>query len=355
MCLFFSIDSFISAHSIVRQIEEMGSVGRSHDDNSPTYPQFWHTSGDKSVDMRTFRGVMIPFEQAGGLSFSLQLVTIGTFAQANIMTRSSRTKQNRVHICFLAILLFTLIYFGGRQKLWAHGGVIVGSGITEEYEWLVATSPFPVTTDDNVITLLVYDADSFEPVNGLKVDLYLVPPGETTPCCDQKVHMGPIDLNSDPEIYPGDYSQIVTPGEIGEWGVGFVIMAEGKEPLQVEMGLEVRQGTGPAENLTDEDAVGEDAALNADALPAGTADTADADATATAFAQNIEEARRKPNDASAQSAEANAEVNTEAQQAARPNTNIFTGKYWWVWLIGGVAALMGVAVVALRPGDEEED
>ena len=245
----------------------------------------------------------------------------------------------------------TLLLTSG-HAVYAHGGVIVDSGFTGEYEWLVATSPFPVTTDAAVLTLLVYDAESFEPVNNLDVTLYLIAPGESTPCCDPQVHLGPIAMISEPEIYPGDYSEIITLDEVGEWGVGFVVEAAQSAPIQIETALNVRQGSGsavgPSLNPPADMPPSSDPASAADASAgmieqAGTPNVA---ATATAFARNVETARAQLGAS---------EVDTAAAAGVPvQSSNIFTGERWWLWVVAGVIALVAVVALALRPVDDDE-
>lgn len=147
----------------------------------------------------------------------------------------------------------------------AHGGVILDGDLTEEEEWLMAISPYPVTPGDTVITLLLYDLDTYAPINGLDAQLYLTPPSGDA-------DRGPFELLTDPEQYPGDYSNILPLEQEGDWGVRFV----------VDMGDRVQE-------FTSQFTVQPGDANNPRPTVEGAADVA---ATATAFAQNVDAARQ---------------------------------------------------------------
>ena len=109
----------------------------------------------------------------------------------------------------------------------AHGGAIITDGYTERYEWLVAMNPYPIITGQAVVTLLVYDSNTHQPVNDLTVELYLAS-DTSEPCCVQGTGIGPLLLTSDPAQFPGDYSTVVTLDKIGQWQTKFhVITNEG--------------------------------------------------------------------------------------------------------------------------------
>ena len=108
----------------------------------------------------------------------------------------------------------------------AHGGVIVDSGVTEQYEWLIAINPYPVPIGESLIGVLVYDINTFEPIDGLTGELYLTPPDGPETCCQPGVHRGPIDLINDPTQFPGDYWNAALFDELGEWRLHFFIMSD---------------------------------------------------------------------------------------------------------------------------------
>lgn len=162
------------------------------------------------------------------------------------------------------------------QTASAHGGVIIDGSLTEEYEWLIAVNPYPATPGDTVLTLLIYDLDTYAPINGLDTALYLTPPGS-----DERA--GPFTLLADPEQYPGDYSNIFDIDQEGDWGVTFVVDT-GEETLELTSTLTVQPGNPNNPRPTAE----------------GAADVA---ATATVFAQNVEEARQTGTDAETTDAE----------------------------------------------------
>lgn len=154
----------------------------------------------------------------------------------------------------------------------AHGGVIIDSGATELYEWLVAVSPYPVAAGETVITLLVYDVETYAPIDGLTAELYLASPGSPQPCCTAEHHIGPVLLQAQPALYPGDYSATVPLNQMGDWQMQFRVAG-----ADAELKLVVPVEVGPP------------GTANAAAVLAGSPDAA---ATATVFAQNVAEARQ---------------------------------------------------------------
>lgn len=118
--------------------------------------------------------------------------------------------------------LFGLIHATVAQ---AHGGAIITDGYTERYEWLVAMNPYPITTGQAVVTLLVYDSKTHQPVNDLTVELYLAS-DTSEPCCAQGIGVGPLALTSDPAQFPGDYSTGITLDKAGPWQTKFHVVAK---------------------------------------------------------------------------------------------------------------------------------
>jgi len=188
------------------------------------------------------------------ISFSVQI--IGFFAQ-----------NSRLRFSVLLLALWLLPALIAPSAVRAHGGVIIDGDFTEEYEWLAAVSPYPATPGDTVITLLLYDLETYAPINGMDARLYLDPP-------EDGARLGPFNLLTDPEQYPGDYSNILDLTEEGDWGVLFAVDT-GDETLELTTQFTVQPGDPNAVRPT----------------PEGAADVA---ATATAFAQNVADARQAP-------------------------------------------------------------
>jgi len=148
---------------------------------------------------------------------------------------------------------------------YAHGGVIIDSGYTEQYEWLAAINPYPTTLGPTTITLLVYDIKTHQPQNGLQAELTLLPPDNPS------APARPIALTTDPALYPGDYSTTLALDRVGSWMGEFQLeAAEGTTAITVTFSVIASEGN-PASPLS--------APL-------------DADATATVFAQNVDAARQ---------------------------------------------------------------
>ncbi|MFN8488338.1 MAG: hypothetical protein U0350_12140 [Caldilineaceae bacterium] len=106
-------------------------------------------------------------------------------------------------------------------KAQAHGGAIIKDGYTDKYEWLVAINPYPTPPGQTVITILVYSLETHKAVNGLQAELYLAPPGSSSPCCEKGKSLGPFPLNTDPTQFPGDYSTQLALDKTGAWQAKF--------------------------------------------------------------------------------------------------------------------------------------
>lgn len=171
----------------------------------------------------------------------------------------------------LCLLLAASILVAQRAR--AHGGVVITSGLTDKYEWLVALDPYPLTPGITVITLLIYETQTYQPATDFTAELYLAAPGSSQPCCEEGVHLGPLPLNSDPALYPGDYSTVVNIEEAGGWAAKFVA-TRGDDRLEVPITFQVEAGDGPS------------------APPM--VGNVNAAATATVFAQNVAIARQTP-------------------------------------------------------------
>lgn len=217
----------------------------------------------------------------------------------------------------------------------AHGGVVIDSGFTDHFEWLVSIDPYPLQTGQAMITLLVYDLTTYDPVNDLQVALYLAPPGTKRPCCNPTELSAPVPLVIDPQLYPGDYSSLITLAQPGDWALQFVVEGGDRSftvvvPAPV-VAAQAGSGVAPA---------------------TGTPDVA---ATATVFAQNVQQARQQ----NSPLAGPDSPLITDSMAAATIDTQrSFTllGLSWWLW---GVAALVPIGMGWLllrspRQPDEEE-
>lgn len=140
----------------------------------------------------------------------------------------------------LIFVLVSAISFIVSQDAQAHGGIIIDSDVTEDYEWLMAVNPFPMTPGEVSLALLVYDVKTYDPINDLQVELYLAAPSSPRPCCNPEDHQGPIELEILPDVYPGDYSAFVDLQEVGEWEAQYIINAQDKEPIELVIPFEVR-------------------------------------------------------------------------------------------------------------------
>lgn len=237
------------------------------------------------------------------------------------------------------------------QQAQAHGGAVIAGGFTETLEWLVAIDPYPTTPGPTVITLLVFNLQTFQPVLDLQgPQLYLTPPaGETG------AQIEPILLETDPALYPGDYSAVVTLDQTGDWQARFV--AAGAPPLEITATIRVFAGSGSGAS-----------AAPGGLPPLGAAGAPDAMATATVFAQNVAAARAPQIFAeSGQSSSPLASANVSplviqvsplatgggsVSAASRP-ANPF-GNAWWLWSVLGLIPIAALFIWALRPYQEDE-
>lgn len=160
---------------------------------------------------------------------------------------------------------FALFFLMGGQPVGAHGGVVIDGGRTNDYEWAAMASPFPVTPGEVVVTVLVYDSETYAPINGLATTMYLAPPDSPEPCCQGEGVIGPLPLIVDPELYPGDYSNIVLLPQAGKWRGKFSIEAPGA-PTDFFFTLNVKEAQGAEPRPTPESAA--EIALTATALAA---------------------------------------------------------------------------------------
>jgi len=257
-----------------------------------------------------------------------------------------RTIQRMLAILWF-ILLLTFAYPVPGQ---AHGGVVVDTGFTDHFEWLVSIDPYPTLLGEATLTLLVYDIATYEPMNDLAVMVYLAAPNTPRPCCQPELHEGPIELTIDPEIYPGDYSNVISFEEPGEWELQFVVTAPtpiGEKSFAVVVPLQINATMGGSQPI----------AISAETTP-------DVDATATVFAQNIAEARQITNTVGNASAQGTMPQDETAVQSlpetAVPVTSTLVtstsgATNWLLW--GGLGlipiVLIGWFILGASPRDSE--
>lgn len=256
---------------------------------------------------------------------------------SSVCSRRLRWGRLRAGLVGMFLLLASL----ASHPVVAHGGVVIDSGFTPHFEWLVSIDPYPITTGQATITLLVFDLTNYEPVNDLKPTVALAPPGTTRPCCNPTELSAPIELTIDPQIYPGDYSAQITLDQPGEWALQFV--AEGEErSFTVVVPVTVKEGVVQA--------------------PSSLA-TPDAAATATVFAQNVQTARDQNSPLAAPASPLTMTANNittsnandlTAAVVTTPTPATFLGFRWWVW---GIAALLpiGMGWLLLRSPQRQEE
>jgi hypothetical protein len=216
-------------------------------------------------------------------------------------------------VFYAALLLATFVM---PQRVRAHGGVIIDSGFTSHFEWLASINPYPVTTGEATITLLVFDITNYDPVNDLQATLYVTGPDAVPPSDGVK-------LAIDPAIYPGDYSANIPLDQAGEWQLRFVVEG-GDRSFTVTVPVKVAAASAAQ-------AVGGDA-------------TPDLAATATVFAQNVALARQQNSPLSALVSPLT--QNNPTESAATILDTFVSGRLlgvsWWLWgIIAIIPILMG--------------
>jgi hypothetical protein len=234
-------------------------------------------------------------------------------------------RWDRLGVGLVGLLLFLAAL--APRPVTAHGGVVIDSGFTPHFEWLVSIDPYPITTGQATITLLVFDLTTYDPVNDLKPTLAIAAPGTTRPCCNPTELSTPIELTIDPQVYPGDYSAQIALDQPGEWTLQFV--AEGGErSFTVVVPVTVKAAT-------------EQAPSQASSVLA----TPDVAATATIFAQNVQAARQEnsplaapPSPLTITTSGAN---DLTAAVVTMPTPATFLGFGWWLW---GLAALIPIVM-----------
>ncbi len=245
-----------------------------------------------------------------------------------LQRRSENRRGLQWHYRFFLLLWLAMFSLGLPTTSRAHGGVIIDSGFTEHYEWLVSIDPFPTLMGEAMVTLLIYDIASYEPMNDFSVALYQVAPDSAVPCCQPEHHEGPVELTIDPALYPGDYSNLIALDQPGEWQLHFLATApaeSAEQSFEVTVTLSVNATMGGSSRI----AIGIDS-------PA-------ANATATAFAQNVADARQQDSPLAAPTSPlADGRTTTTDTAAASASTAFLStvrdpSVSWFIW--GGLALL----------------
>lgn len=236
-----------------------------------------------------------------------------------------------------ALVVVLLLLFANAPTSSGHGGIVIDSGFTDDFEWLVSIDPYPTLMGQATMTLLVYQITTYEPVNDLTVTLNLAAPGTPRPCCQPENLTGPIDLIVDPQLYPGDYSNVVTFDQPGDWALQFVATVPETartSSFEVVVPLTVNATMGGSQPI----------AITAVSTP-------DIDATATAFAQNVAEARQQNSPLPA----AVSPLPSPAPEAAGASVAVVRPN-WWLWGGLGLIPILLIGWLILRsPQQENED
>jgi len=233
--------------------------------------------------------------------------------------------------------LFLLLFCANSAIVEGHGGVVIDSGFTDDFEWLVSIDPYPMTMGDATLTLLVYQIATYEPVDDLKVTLNLATPDSPTVCCAAQHFSGEIDLVIDPELYPGDYSNVVPFDQPGEWALQFVVTVPAgsrNQSFEVVVPLTVK---GTRENSP--------------AIAPTPLEPLNVAATATSFAQNVAVARQQNSPLADPISPLATPLPAGADRAV-----IVINRAWWFW--GGVGLLpiilIGWLILRAIPGEDED-
>lgn len=245
--------------------------------------------------------------------------------------RHDRYRRPLFILLLCSALLTSLLW---SRPATAHGGVVIDSGFTDHFEWLVSIDPYPIVTGQAMLTLLVYDLTTYDPVSDLQVTVALAPPGTTRPCCNPTELSAPIPLVIDPQLYPGDYSELINLDQPGEWAIQFVVEGGDRSFTTVVL-VPVRAA--PSGQVVS---------------PLTTPDVA---ATATVFAQNVQSARQQNSPLAGPVSPLTTTVTTTSATSNPAGPLLILGVQWWLW---GVAALIPLVMGWLllrKPQGEAED
>jgi len=232
---------------------------------------------------------------------------------------------------FAVMGLLLLMGIGSPRPVAAHGGVVIDSGFTDDFEWLVSIDPYPLSVGQATITLLVFDLTTYEPVNNLQVALALAAPGTTRPCCNPAELSEPIPLTIDPQIYPGDYSAVIPLDQAGAWAMQFMVDG-GNRSFTVVVPADVREAAPQV------------------VAPAATPDLA---ATATVFAQNVQTARQQNSPVII--SPLNGSNGMAAAVVTTPAPSMLLGVGWWLWGIAAIIPILMGWLLLRSPQQRDED
>lgn len=248
----------------------------------------------------------------------------------------ARIRHDRYRRPFFVLLLCSTLL---TSLLWsrpatAHGGVVIDSGFTDHFEWLVSIDPYPIVTGQAMLTLLVYDLTTYDPVSDLQVTVALAPPGTTRPCCNPTELSAPIPLVIDPQLYPGDYSERINLDQPGEWAIQFVV--EGDDRSFTTVVLVPVRAAPPGQIVS----------------PVTTPDVA---ATATVFSQNVQEARQQNSPLAGPASPLTTTVSTTIATNNPAGPLLILGVQWWLWGIAALIPLVMGWLLLRKPQEEDEE
>lgn len=216
----------------------------------------------------------------------------------------------------------------------AHGGVVIDSGFTDHFEWLVSINPYPIETGEATLTLLVFDLATYDPVSDLQVTVALARPGTSRPCCNPADLSAPIPLVIDPALYPGDYSEKINLDQPGEWAMQFVVEGGTRSFTTVVL---VPVKAAPAGQAVS---------------PVGTPDVA---ATATVFAQNVAQARQQNSPLPGPLLPITNTGSSGIVTINTPGPLMILGFRWWIWGLAALLPLFMGWLLLRTPRQSEED
>lgn len=140
-----------------------------------------------------------------------------------------------VGIARLVFVVTLLLLAAAPQPARAHGGVIMDGGFTDEYEWLVLSVNSPLVQGENLMSLVLYDVQTFAPINGMRVEVLIRHQSSDALCCNAEDHVGPIELEADPENWPGDYSYDLPFDQFGNFDIQFTAYEGDSEEVAIQV------------------------------------------------------------------------------------------------------------------------
>jgi len=134
-------------------------------------------------------------------------------------------------LLLLALILGAYTIMLQPQIAKAHGGVVMDGGFTPDYEWLVLSTNAPLVEGPNLMSLVIYDVNTYAPVDGMRVEVLIAHQSSEVPCCNPDDHVGPIELEADPENWPGDYTNELPLDDSGNVELKFIAYeGDSREP-----------------------------------------------------------------------------------------------------------------------------